>query len=65
MNSAQYKSLLCVKSITTIIITVALCVLTFLYPETFSDAFKSVVTMIVTFYFAHQQSKKEIEKDGR
>lgn len=56
MNT-HIKSILCVKSITTIIITIALCVFTFMYPDMLMDTFKSVVTMIVTFYFAHQKEK--------
>lgn len=52
------KGLLCVKSIMTIILSVALVVLTLKNPETYADTFKSCVTMVVTFYFAHQVDKK-------
>ena len=44
----------------TILITVALVILTFLYPDIYEETFKSSVTMIVTFYFSHQ-----IEKRGK
>lgn len=52
------SSLLCVKSIITIIIVLAAAVLTFIFPEQMMDTFKSAVTMIITFYFAHQVDKK-------
>lgn len=51
------NSLLCVKSIITIIIVLAAAVLTFIFPEQMMDTFKSAVTMIITFYFAHQTDK--------
>lgn len=69
MNN-NYRNLLCVKSIITIIIVIAASVLTFIFPEQMMDTFKSAVTMIITFYFAHQTDKtpnkqKESEpKDG-
>ena len=44
----------------TILITVALVILTFIYPDIYEETFKSCVTMIVTFYFSHQ-----IEKRGK
>ena len=56
-NNTVGRSLLCVKSIVTIIVTIALCVLTFLYPEEFMETFKTAVTMVVTFYFSHQSNK--------
>lgn len=30
-----------------------------MYPELYCDTFKSVVTMVATFYFTHQLNKKE------
>ena len=54
------NNLYCVKSIMTILITIALVILTFLYPDIYEETFKSSVTMIVTFYFSHQ-----IEKRGK
>lgn len=56
-NNTLVRSLLCVKSIVTIIVTIALCVLTFLYPDEFMETFKTAVTMVVTFYFSHQSNK--------
>jgi len=58
------NSLLCVKSIITIIIVVAASVLTFIFPEQMMDTFKSAVTMIITFYFAHQADKKGETTNG-
>lgn len=54
---------MCVKSIITICVILTLCVLTVMYPETYCDTFKSVVTMVATFYFTHQLNKRE-EKQG-
>lgn len=51
-------SLLCVKSIMTIILTIALVALTFAYPTDFKETFKTCVAMVVTFYFSHQINKK-------
>lgn len=52
------NSLLCVKSVITIIIVLGATVATFIYPAQMMDTFKSAVTMIITFYFAHQIDKK-------
>lgn len=51
------SNLLCVKSIMTIILSLGLCVFTYLYPEQMLDTFKSCVTMVVTFYFTNQIEK--------
>lgn len=51
------SNLLCVKSIMTIILSIGLCVFTYLYPAEMLDTFKSCVTMVVTFYFTHQIEK--------
>lgn len=53
------NSLMCVKSIITVCVVTTLCVLTCMYPELYCDTFKSVVTMVATFYFTHQINKKE------
>lgn len=58
------SSLLCVKSIITIIIVIAAAVLTFIFPDQMMDTFKSAVTMIITFYFAHQTDKKGETTNG-
>lgn len=55
--------LLCVKSIMTIAITITLCVLTYFYPETYADVFKNVAVMVATFYFAHQNNKREVSNN--
>ena len=41
----------------TILITIALIILAFKYPDLYNETFKSAVTMIVTFYFSHQIEK--------
>lgn len=55
------------KSIITILLIGALVVLAFMYPDTYEETMKSAVTMVVTFYFAHQQEKlrKEFENNGK
>lgn len=57
------RSLLCVKSIMTVCLTVVLCALCFLYPEEYSETMKNCITMVVTFYFAHQTEKNEVLKN--
>ena len=54
----QRNSLLCVKSIMTIALTVMLCVMVYRQPETYSETFRNCIIMVVTFYFAHQTSKE-------
>lgn len=49
---------MCVKSIITILLVSALVVLTFVYPEEYSETFRNAVTMIITFYFVHQNDKR-------
>lgn len=56
------RNLMCVKSIVTVILTAALVVAVFLYPATYEETFKNAVTMVVTFYFAHQSEKREFER---
>lgn len=56
------RNLLCVKSIITVALILALCILCFIYPEQYSETLRNCVTMVVTFYFAHQQEK--IAKGG-
>lgn len=58
------KNLLCVKSIITILLTAAFCALTFLYPETYEETMKTVITSVITFYFAHQMEKTRREADA-
>lgn len=57
------SSLMCVKSIMTILLTIALIYLTIKYPNVYQDTFKSCVTMVVTFYFSHQISKRSEENE--
>ena len=59
------SNLLCVKSIMTIILSIGLCVFTYLYPDEMLDTFKSCVTMVVTFYFTHQMDKSRAERESR
>lgn len=58
----HFESLLCVKSIITILLIGALVILSFLYPEEYNETLKSSVTMVVTFYFAHQTEKRNLQK---
>lgn len=58
----HFESLLCVKSIITILLIGALVILSFLYPEEYNETLKSSVTMVVTFYFAHQTEKRNSQK---
>lgn len=57
------NNLKCVKSIITILFSIVFCVLTFMYPSVYGDTFKTVITTVITFYFAHQQNK--IEQGGK
>ena len=49
----------------TIILSVGLCVFTYLYPGEMLDTFKSCVTMVVTFYFTHQIDKARAEREAK
>lgn len=51
------SSLLCVKSIMTLLVTAAFCALCFMYPETYTDTMKTVIVAVITFYFSHQIDK--------
>lgn len=57
------KSMMCVKSIMTILVTIMLCILTYVYPDNYSEVFKNVAIMVATFYFSHQTNKRGVE-DG-
>ena len=54
----KYSNILCVKSILTIVLSVAFSVLCFLYPADFTDTMKMVIVSVITFYFSHQTDKK-------
>lgn len=60
----QRNSLLCVKSLMTIALTVMLCVMVYRQPETYSETFRNCIIMVVTFYFAHQQEKGGNQVEG-
>ena len=53
----KYNNLLCVKSIITIILCLGFTALSFIYPTTYEETMKTVVTSVVTFYFVHQIEK--------
>lgn len=59
-------NLMCVKSLITIMLIGSLVVLSFIYPQTYEETLKSSVTMVVTFYFAHQneKSQRKVDKNG-
>lgn len=52
------NNLMCVKSIITILLVSALVVQSFVYPDAYAETFRNAVTMVVTFYFVHQNDKK-------
>lgn len=54
----KFNNLLCVKSLLTIIFSVGAIILTCLYPAEMLNTFQTCLTMIITFYFAHQYDKK-------
>ena len=62
----KYSNILCVKSILTIVLSVAFAVLCFIYPADFTDTMKMVIVSVITFYFSHQRDKKnaQITKEG-
>ncbi|MEE1302447.1 MAG: hypothetical protein UHD64_06655 [Bacteroidales bacterium] len=57
------NSLLCVKSIITIVVVITLCVLViidFLHGTTeYKDIFVFCISSVITFYFNHQQQKNK------
>ena len=54
----KFTNLMCVKSLLTIIFSIGAIVLTCLYPTEMLNTFQTCLTMIITFYFAHQYDKK-------
>ena len=54
----KFNNLLCVKSLLTIIFSIGAIILTCLYPSEMLNTFQTCLTMIITFYFAHQYDKK-------
>ena len=54
----KYSNILCVKSILTIVLSVAFAILCFIYPADFTDTMKMVIVSVITFYFSHQTDKK-------
>ena len=54
----KYSNILCVKSILTIVLSVAFSILCFLYPADFTHTMKMVIVSVITFYFSHQTDKK-------
>lgn len=61
----QRNGLLCVKSVMTIALTVMLCILVYMYPDSYAETFKSCIVMVVTFYFTHQIDKKGSDSDAQ
>jgi len=58
----KYTSILCVKSILTIILSVAFSILCFIYPVQYEETMKMVIVSVITFYFSHQTDKKTAER---
>ena len=59
----KYSNILCVKSILTIVLSLAFSILCFLYPADFTDTMKMVIVSVITFYFSHQTDKKNAQKN--
>lgn len=57
------KNLLCVKSILTIIVSISFCILCFIYPDTYVDTMKTIIPVVITFYFSHQIGKSQYENN--
>lgn len=55
----EFRNLMCVKSIITILLVLAVVCLAFIFPEQYSETMRNCCTMVVTFYFSHQQNKLE------
>ena len=55
----KFNNLMCVKSLLTIIFSIGAIILTCLYPSEMLNTFQTSLTMIITFYFAHQYDKKQ------
>lgn len=70
MGTSSSKSniptnLLCVKSIITIVISIAFSILCFLYPDDYTDTMKMIIVSVITFYFSHQTDKSNAKnKEG-
>lgn len=58
----KYSNILCVKSILTIVLSVAFAVLCFIFPADYTDTMKMVIVSVITFYFSHQIDKKNAQK---
>lgn len=55
----------CVKSIITVMLCAVFCIIVFTFPESYTDTFKSIITTVITFYFAHQVDKANNERNGK
>lgn len=51
-----------VKSVITILLTLSFCILSILDKDTYSETFKTVITTVITFYFAFQYKKNGDDK---
>ena len=60
----NFQNLMCVKSVITILLISSLVVLSFMYHTEYAETLKSSVTMVVTFYFAHQTDKQRKEDEN-
>lgn len=60
----KFNNLLCVKSLLTIIFSIGAIILTCLYPAEMLNTFQTCLTMIITFYFAHQYNKLKENNDN-
>lgn len=62
MAAGKKNSFLCVKSLLTMVLTATFCVLTVLYPETYSETMKTLISTVVAFYFGTQFQKGVTDK---
>lgn len=67
MNNKTKNSLLCVKSMITILVIITLCALTIIDflrgTHEFKSLFEILTTSVITFYFSHQTDKTEKKKE--
>lgn len=67
MNNKTKNSLLCVKSMITILVIITLCALTIIDflrgTHEFKSLFEILTTSVITFYFSHQTDKAEKKKE--
>lgn len=68
LTKQERTSLLCVKSLITILVIITLCALTVIDflrgTHEFKSLFEILATSVITFYFSHQTDKKQEVDDN-